>query len=66
MSKSLKTESFEEMLHKVKRDKNTPQPLIDFFDTLASMPPGLTAQERVRWLNKAARRALERLQRKDA
>jgi len=53
-------------LDKIRAEKNTPQPLIDMFDALASPLPGLTDAEKVARFNKIMSEALKRLERKDA
>jgi len=55
-----------EELHELKRLNETPIPLIEMFDELLSLDPGLSAKQRRKRTRKIMVAALERLERKDA
>ena len=53
-------------LHELKRRNETPIPLIEMFDALLSIDPGLSARQRRKKSTEIMAAALERLERKDA
>jgi len=55
-----------EELHELKRRNETPIPLIEMFDALLSLDPGLRGKQRRKKTRKIMVAALERLERKDA
>jgi len=55
-----------EELHELKRRNETPIPLIEMFDALLSLDPGLSAKQRRKKSYEIMAAALERLERKDA
>jgi hypothetical protein len=55
-----------EELHELKRLNETPIPLIEMFDALLSLDPGLSGKQRRKKTRKIMVAALERLERKDA
>ena len=55
-----------EELHELKRGNETPIPLIEMFDALLSIDPGLSARQRRKKSTEIMAAALERLERKDA
>ena len=55
-----------EELHEMKRGNETPIPLIEMFDALLSIDPGLSARQRRKKSTEIMAAALERLERKDA
>jgi hypothetical protein len=55
-----------EELHELKRRNETPIPLIEMFDALLALDPGLRGKQRRKKTRKIMVAALERLERKDA
>jgi hypothetical protein len=55
-----------EELHELKRRNEAPIPLIEMFDALLSLDPGLSGKQRGKRTRKIMVAALERLERKDA
>ena len=55
-----------EQHHELKRRNETPIPLIEMFDALLSLDPGLSAKQKRKRSYKIMATALERLERKDA
>ena len=55
-----------EELHELKRRNETQIPLIEMFDALFSLDPGLRGKQRRKTTRKIMVAALERLERKDA
>ena len=55
-----------EQLHELKRRNETPIPLIEMFDALLSLDPGLSAKQKRKSFDKIMAATLERLERKDA
>jgi hypothetical protein len=53
-------------LHELKRRRETPLPLIEMFDALLSLAPGLSAKQKRKRSLEIMATALERLERKDA
>jgi hypothetical protein len=53
-------------LHELKRRRETPLPLIEMFDALLSLAPGLSAKQQSKRSVGIMATALERLERKDA
>ena len=53
-------------LHELKRRNQTPLALIEMFDALLSLDPGLRGKQRRKKTRKIMVAALERLERKDA
>ena len=53
-------------LHELKRRNATPIPLIEMFDAVLSLDPGLSAQERLEMIDEILVEAWLRLERKDA
>jgi hypothetical protein len=53
-------------LHELKRRRETPLPLIEMFDELLSLAPGLSAKQKRKRSLEIMATALERLERKDA
>jgi hypothetical protein len=53
-------------LHELKRRRETPLPLIEMFDELLSVAPGLSAEQKRRRSDEIMAAALKRLERKDA
>ena len=53
-------------LHELKRRRETPLPLIEMFDALLSLTPGLSAKQKRKRSLEIMATALERLERKDA
>jgi hypothetical protein len=53
-------------LHELKRRNATPIPLIEMFDAVLSLDPGLSAQERLEMIDEILVKAWLRLERKDA
>jgi hypothetical protein len=53
-------------LHDLKRRRETPLPLIEMFDELLSLAPGLSAKQRRKRSDQIMAAALQRLERKDA
>ena len=53
-------------LHELKRRNQTPIPLIEMFDALLSLDPGLSAKQKRKRFDKIMAVTLERLERKDA
>jgi hypothetical protein len=53
-------------LHELKRRRETPLPLIEMFDELLSLAPGLSAKQKRKRSNEIMAAALKRLERKDA
>jgi hypothetical protein len=53
-------------LHELKRRRETPLPLIEKFDALLSLAPGLSAKQRRKRSDEIMATALQRLERKDA
>jgi hypothetical protein len=53
-------------LHELKRRNETPIPLIQMFDALLSLDPGLSAKQKRKRVQEIMATALERLERKDA
>jgi hypothetical protein len=53
-------------LHELKRRRETPLPLIEMFDELLSLAPGLTAKQKRKRSDEIMATALKRLERKDA
>ena len=53
-------------LHELKRRRETPLPLIDMFDELISLAPGLSAKQKRKQSDEIMATALKRLKRKDA
>ena len=53
-------------LHELKRRRETPLPLIEMFDALLSLAPGLSVKQRRKRSDEIMATALQRLERKDA
>jgi hypothetical protein len=53
-------------LHELKRRRETPLPLIEMFDELLCLAPGLTPKEKRKRSDEIMAAALKRLERKDA
>ena len=53
-------------LHELKRRRETPLPLIEMFDELLSLAPGLSAKQKRKRSDEIMAAALKRLERKDA
>jgi hypothetical protein len=53
-------------LHELKRRRETPLPLIEMFDELLSLAPGLSAKQKRKRSDEIMATALKRLERKDA
>jgi hypothetical protein len=53
-------------LHELKRRRETPLPLIEMFDELPSLAPGLSAKQKRKRSDEIMATALKRLERKDA
>jgi hypothetical protein len=53
-------------LHALKRRNETPIALIDMFDALLSLDPGLSAKQKRKKYDEIMATALQRLERKDA
>jgi hypothetical protein len=53
-------------LHELKRRRETPLPLIEMFDALLSLAPGLSANQKRKRSDEIMATALKRLERKDA
>jgi hypothetical protein len=53
-------------LHRLKRRNETPLALIEMFDALLALDPGLSAKEKRKRSKEILATALERLERKDA
>jgi hypothetical protein len=53
-------------LHELKRRRKTPLPLIEMFDELFSLAPGLSAKQKRKRSGEIMATALKRLERKDA
>jgi hypothetical protein len=53
-------------LHELKRRRETPLPLIEMFDALLSLAPGLSAKQKRKRSEEIMATALKRLERKDA
>jgi hypothetical protein len=53
-------------LHELKRRRETPLPLIEMFDELLSLAPGLSAKQKRERSDEIMATALKRLERKDA
>jgi hypothetical protein len=53
-------------LHELKRRRETPLPLIEMFDALLSLAPGMSAKQRRKRSDEIMATALQRLERKDA
>ena len=53
-------------LHELKRRNATPIPLIEMFDALLSLDPGLSAKEKLKMTDEILVKAWLRLERKDA
>ena len=53
-------------LHELKRRRDTPLPLIEMFDALLSLAPGLSPKQRRKRADEIMATALKRLERKDA
>ena len=53
-------------LHELKRRNQTPMALIEMFEALLSLDPGLSAKQKRKRSYKIMAAALERLERKDA
>jgi hypothetical protein len=52
--------------HELKRRRETPLPLIEIFDALLSLAPGLSAKQKRKRSDKIMATALKRLEREDA
>jgi len=55
-----------EEAHELKRCRETPLPLIEMFDELLSLAPGLSAKQKRKRSDEIMATALQRLERKDA
>jgi hypothetical protein len=53
-------------LHELKRRRETPLPLIEMFDELLSLAPGLSGEQKRKQSDEIMATALKRLERKDA
>jgi hypothetical protein len=53
-------------LHELKRRNATPIPLIEMFDAVLSLDPGLSAKEKLEMIDEILVKAWLRLERKDA
>jgi hypothetical protein len=53
-------------LHELKRRRETPLPLIEMFDELLSLAPGLSTKQKRKRSDQIMAAALKRLERKDA
>ena len=62
----MERDHIQKTLDRIKAERNTPQALVDMFDALASLPPGLTTTQKIDRFDKIISETLKRLERRDA